>query len=385
MSKTGFEEVAEVLPERDTGGGYFWQPFAERLQKRLDGLPAPEGNGLFVDECLRAGANAVPVVRRNRLWRQGAPDISEKRARGVYEMRIRLGLFYAASVRFLFQGMSRLRVKSGETEWKAVSEEGESFRDFAARQEGEVEVTWTNSAPSFGKGCVLTQAFLTYDEMLLLTPELAEEVYEHAGPEGPAGLFGMMLAADGQAERLGVDVAGVFLEGLAECVDQQIVRVNTRANGHVFITPEFWLLTTPIGLGYVRDHLRTRKDMGRRYDFSREEIYRALLAEGHLVSQTVASFAGATRRGCVRLTLLVGTGRLSLYGVADSVSGVAGAAKGGAVVRGYGHFEEGDSRWKRRGIAAVDSAGRWTGKWRDTRAAVSCSCSGGRETWSVGC
>ena len=293
MSKTGFEEVAEVLPERDTGGGYFWQPFADRLQKRLDGLPAPDGNGLFVDECLRAGATAVPVVRRNRLWRQGAPDISEKRARGVYEMRIRLGLFYAASVRFLFQGMSRLRVKSGKAEWKAVSEEGESFRDFVARHEGEVEVTWTNSAPSFGKGCVLTQAFLTYDEMLLLTPELAEEVYEHAGPDGPAGLFGMMLAADGQAERQGVDVAGVFLEALAQCVDRETVAVNTRANGHVFITPEFWLLTTPKGIDCVRDYLRTRRE-GRRHDLPRERIFRSLVEDGHLADGGNASKGNAS-------------------------------------------------------------------------------------------
>lgn len=313
MSKTGFEEVAEVLPERDTGGGYFWQPFADRLQKRLDGLPAPEGNGLFVDECLRAGANAVPVVRRNRLWRQGAPDISEKRARGVYEMRIRLGLFYAASVRFLFQGMSRLRVKSGDAEWKAVSEEGESFRDFAARQEGEVEVTWTSSAPSFGKGCVLTQAFLTYDEMLLLTPELAEEVYEHAGPEGPAGLFGMMLAADGQAERLGVDVAGVFLDGLADAVDGRLLPVNTRVNGQVFITPQFWLLTSPGGVGDLLGILRTRRH-GRRYDFSRHEVFDALSSEGHLAGQKASGRGNAVR---VYGVDVVGWERpLELYGVA---------------------------------------------------------------------
>ena len=80
---------------------------------------------------------------------------------------------------------------------------------------------------------------------------------------------------------LAVDVAGVFLEGLAQCVDRGIARVNTRANGHVFITPEFWFLTTPIGLDCVKDYLRTRREH-RRYDFPRERIFEALLAEGRL-------------------------------------------------------------------------------------------------------
>ena len=51
-----------------------------------------------------------------------------------------------------------------------------------------------------------------------------------------------------------------FLEALAECVDKGIVRVNTRANGHVFVTSEFWLLTTPKGIDCVKDFLRTRRE-----------------------------------------------------------------------------------------------------------------------------
>lgn len=281
MGKTGYEEVAEVLPEQDRDGTYFWQRFAERVQHRFEGVPATDGKGTFVDECLRAGAEAVPVIRRNTLWVKNAPDSSDRQARDIYELQIRLGLFYAASLRCLVQGVSRLRVKCGEAAWHGVTEEGQAFSEFAAGREDEVEVTWTNTAPDFAKACMVTQVFLTGAEMLLLSPALAEEVYRNAGPEGPAGLFGMMLAADGQAERLGVDVAGMFLEGLAQCVDREVVAVNTRANGHVFITPEFWLLTTPKGIDCVRDYLRTRRE-GRRYDFSRERIFRALVEEGHL-------------------------------------------------------------------------------------------------------
>ena len=105
MGKSGYEDVAEVLPEVDRAGRYFWQSFAERLQDRFEGLPGTDGTGSFVDECLRAGACAVPVIERsNSLWEKNAPDLSRKRARGIYELRIRLGLFYAASLRCLVLG-----------------------------------------------------------------------------------------------------------------------------------------------------------------------------------------------------------------------------------------------------------------------------------------
>ena len=99
MAESGYESVVAVLPEVDRQGRYFWQSFAERLQGRFGGLPGTDGTGTFVDECLRAGAAAVPVARRNTMWQKDAPDPSRKRARGIYELRIRLGLFYAASLR----------------------------------------------------------------------------------------------------------------------------------------------------------------------------------------------------------------------------------------------------------------------------------------------
>ena len=283
MADTGYDDVVEVLPQRRRNGRYFWQAFAERLQDRFEGLPASEGDGLFVDECLRAGARAVAAMQGNSLWEQDAPDISEKQARDVYELRIRLGLFYAASLRYLVQGVSRMRVTCGESAWKPVSEAGESFKEFAARQEGEVEVTLrSGSAPSIGEVCVVMQLFVTPEELLLLTPELAKEVCEHVCSVGPSGLFGLMLASDGQVEKTEVDVARVFLQALGQAVEQKWVKVNTKMDGQVFIAPEFWLLTAPRGVDCMLEVIGTRRG-AKRYQFTRHEVYDALRAGGYLL------------------------------------------------------------------------------------------------------
>lgn len=282
MGDSGYEDVVAVLPQRRRDGRYFWQGLAERLRDRFEGLPAPGDGGLFVDACLRAGARGVGAAQHSSLWEQDAPDISDKQARGVYELRVRLGLFYAASLRYLVEGVARMRVTCGDSEWKPVTEGGESFRDFAARQEGEVDVTWSKAAPDFGQACLVTQLFVAPDEALLLTPELAREVYEHVCSAGPSGLFGMMLASDGQVETTEVDVARVFLQALGQAVQQKSVVVNTKMGGHVFITPEFWMLTAPRGVDFMIEVVRTRRG-ARRYQFSRHEVYAALRAGGHLL------------------------------------------------------------------------------------------------------
>ena len=294
MSKTGFDEVAEVLPELDTDDRYFWQPFADRLQHRFEGVPGTDGTGSFVDECLRAGAEAVPVIRRNRLWQKDAPDVSRKRARRIHELRIRLGLFYAASLRCLVQGVARLRARCGEAEWHGVTEEGQPFSEFVAGREENVEVEWTNSAPDFGKACLVTQVFFTAEEALLLTPKLAEEVYNHVGPAGPSGLFGLMLVADGQAEKPSVDVARVFLHALGEAVAQKALKINTKMAGHVFATPEFWLLTTPIGVDCMIDLIATRRG-ARRHQLTRHEAFEALREGGYVLGVV----DGKVTRHCV--------------------------------------------------------------------------------------
>ena len=282
MGDTGYEDVAAMLPQKRRSGRYLWQGFAERLQDRFEGLPAQGEAGLFVDECLRAGARAVPVLEQNSLWEQDAPDISEKQLRGLYELRIRLGLFYAASLRFLVQGVSRMRVTCGDSEWKPVTETGESFKDFTARQDGEVDVSWSKTVPTFGQACLVTHMFVAPEEALSLTAELADEVYEHVCSAGPSGLFGMMLASDGQVETAEVDVARVFLQALGEAVSQKVLRVNTEMGGHLFVTPEFWLLTAPRGVDCMIETIATRRG-ARRHQFTRHEVYDALRAGGYLV------------------------------------------------------------------------------------------------------
>ena len=285
MGDSGYEDAVAALPQRRRGGRYFWQGFAERLQDRFEGLPAPGDGGLFVDACLRAGARGVGAAQQSSLWEQDAPDISDKQARGVYELRVRLGLFYAASLRYLVQGIAGMRVTCGESEWKPITEGGESFRDFAARQEGEVDVAWSKAAPDFGQACLVTQLFVAPEEALLLTPELAREVYEHVCSAGPSGLFGLMLASDGQAETAEVDVARVFLQALGQAVEQKLVKVNTKMGGHVFITSEFWLLTNPVGLDCMIEVVGKRRG-ARRLRVTRHDVFRALREGGYLAGGT---------------------------------------------------------------------------------------------------
>ena len=278
------DELAKVLPERAPDGRFYWQPFVDRIEKRFDGLPAPDGGESFVRGCLAAGCRAVPVIRRNTLWENRAPPLSDRRARGVFELRIRLGLFFAASLRYLVHGACRLRANVGDAEWHAVTEQEVSFRDFLAAHDGELDVAWSKALPDFGAVCLLAQFFFTPQEVLLLTPALTQEVFNHVRPEYAAGLFGRMLSADGQVDKSVVDVAGVFLEALVGAVDQKQLRVNTRVKGHVFIAPRFWFVTYPAGVGDVARLIRSRRE-GRRYNFTRDQIVEALSSDDCLVSK----------------------------------------------------------------------------------------------------
>ena len=115
----------------------------------------------------------------------------------------------------------------------------------------------------------------------MLTPRLAEEVYNNVSP-GPSGLFALMLAAEGQGETESVDVAEIFLHALGEAVAKKAVNVNNKMGGHVFVTPEFWLLTTPVGLDAMIGVVGSRRG-ARRYRFTRHEVFEALREGGYLV------------------------------------------------------------------------------------------------------
>ena len=118
------------------------------------------------------------------------------------------------------------------------------------------DVTWRESAPHAGRILTLAAFFLRQKEVVEdLTPVVAQEVFDYLRPDGQRGLFGMILgdAGQGVGQEEPVDVAAVFLEALVQAVEQRVVRVNTRVNGHVFVTPAFWLLTTPVGLDCVTE------------------------------------------------------------------------------------------------------------------------------------
>ena len=280
MAYPELERLAKELPEQDGKGRFFWQDYVDRLIDRFDGLPAPDGSASFVQACLAAGCRAVPVMRRNRLWEQGAPPRAHRR-RPLYEMRIRLGLFFAASLRDLLHGVCRLRVKAGRTAWHVLDGERQSYREFVQAQGGAVpDVSWSKAPPGPGQIYTLAPFFLQRKDILVLTRQVAEEVLDYVRPGDPGGLFGRMLRQDGQVEAAAVDVAGIFLEALVDAVNRKALNVNTRINGHVFVTPAFWLLTNPVGLDCVTELLRIR---GARHDFTRHDVFRALREAGCLV------------------------------------------------------------------------------------------------------
>ena len=278
MTIPEFDELAELLPERDPKERFFWQDYVDRITERFDGLPAPDGGESFVQGCLAAGCQAVPVMQRNVLWKNRAPPASERRARAVFEFRVRLGLFFAASLRYLTHGTCRLRARAGDAEWHPLTGAETSFPAFLEAHGGAPDIAWSEAAPRFGDVCLGALFFFQRQEVLLVSPPLAGEVLSCLDPDRAAGLFGRMLARDGQVDQPGVDVAEVFLEAVVEGVGSHVLRVNTKANGHVFVTPDFWLLTTPVGLDCVKRWLRTRR-RGRRHDLPRRDIFRALVAQ----------------------------------------------------------------------------------------------------------
>ena len=281
MAIPELDELAALLPQRDAKGRFFWQDYVDRITDRFDGLPAPDDAESFVQGCLVAGCRAVPVMERRTAWERLAPPASDQRARTVFELRVRLGLFFAASLRYLTHGACRLRLKAGDEQWHPLRGERLSYRAFVEGQGKEPDVTWSQAVPDYGQVCVLAQFFLQFREVTLLSFDLAQDVYNHLRPDDPTGLFSIMLSDDGQVEEGTVDVAGVFLGALAQAVDRQVLRVNTRVSGHVFVTPAFWLLTTPVGLDHVTGLLR-RRPHGRRHDFTRLDVFRALLSQGCL-------------------------------------------------------------------------------------------------------
>ena len=286
------EELAKLIPERDSQENYLWQPYVDRIVQRLDGLPAPDGES-FVSACLAAGCKAVPVIHRNTLWEKG---LSEREWSGRYESelaaRVRLGLFLAASLRYLASGLCRLRVKTvddghwhpfdkhplwaGEVRWRPLLH-GVSFRELQAALEDEAQITWLDAAPSDAQVCAVAVSFLQPREMWLLTPELTVSVLDCAMPRDSGGMLRYMLFSQGQIKHQGVDVAGLCVETLRQLSRSGRLRVNSNP-GDLFVTPEASFLVAPSAVDVLLEVLRRRG-----HSFTRTEVYRGLGDAGCLV------------------------------------------------------------------------------------------------------
>ena len=294
MTVPEIDELAELLPQRDAKGRFFWQDYVDRITDRFGGLPAPDDAESFVRGSLAAGCKAVPVMERRTLWERQAPPAMDQRARTVFELRVRLGLFFAASLRYLTHGACRLRVRAGDDEWHPLRGERLTYKAFMEAQGREPDVTWAQAVLDYGQIYVLAQFFLQFREVTLLSFDLAQDVYNHLRPDDPTGLFSILLSDDGQVEEGDVDVAGVFLEALVQAVERKVLRLNSRVNGHLFVTPAFWFLTYPVGVGDVAAWLRRRRQ-GRRCDLPRHEVIRALRSQGCLAGVDAGGEGEAVR------------------------------------------------------------------------------------------
>lgn len=285
--------LAELIPERDEEGNFYWQPFVDRMTQRFEGLPDPDGSDSFVRACLAAGCEAVPLIHRNRSWRKRQPAAWDEKARAAFELRIRLGLFFAASARHLVHGICRLRIKTGDLDWhpwKGSLQAGEvrwhpvmgatvAFREFLSLCEAEPEITWLEAKPNVGQVCAVVPRFFQAHELRVLTLELLTEVMECVQPGAPGGLFGHMLFAAGQIEEEEeetVDVAAAFLEAIRQAIKRKRLQVNCNP-GDVFVTSEVSFLVAPKAVDRVIGFLRKKGP-----SFGRKEVYRALGTAGYL-------------------------------------------------------------------------------------------------------
>ena len=298
------DELARLIPERDGDKDHYWQPYVDRIIQRFDGLPAPDG-GEFVRACLSAGCKAVPVVRLNTLWQKGLSGRDwDERYKSNLALRVRLGLFFAASLRYLVHALCRLRIKAvkghwhplsqnflrtGDVHWRPLLGGGVSFRELQAAFDGTVEITWLDVQPTHAEASTVASCFLHPYEMSILGLEFAVDVMGCAEPGSPGGLFSYMLFREGQIEAERLDVASLCLQALRDLVRSRRLRLNTNP-GDLFVTPELSFLAAPAAVDVLLEVLRRRG-----HSLTRPEVYQALGDAGCLVGVG----PGATRHTCL--------------------------------------------------------------------------------------
>ena len=210
------EQLAELIPERDPQEHFLWQDYVERIVERFEGLPAPDGGESLVRACLAAGCKAVPVIRLSPLWEKGLSEREwHRRESSDLAARVRLGLFFAASLRYLVHALCRLRIKTGKVQWHPLMDllragevywrpllgGGVSFRGLQAASDDTMEITWLDVVPTHAQVCTLAPRFLQAYEVSLLTLELAVDVLACAQPGSPVACSAACCSMKGRSRR----------------------------------------------------------------------------------------------------------------------------------------------------------------------------------------
>ena len=267
------EAVEKLLPERG-----WWEGFVKRVTLCCGELELADGGGMVAAWSVAVGCEAAGAFEKTRLWERLMPD--KRRDKEGFEERVRLGLFFAGCLKALLPVLCTVKVKVGSEEWEPFVS---SLPDFVGGVKGEdVVVVWGEKEAHAGRILTLASVFLGRREIVeLLTPVVAQEVFDYLRPGGNRGLFGTMMGDAGAVEETEepVDVAGVFLEGLRRVVMKGYLGVN-RVPGEFFVAGGTCFLASPNGVNVVLSQLRKAG-----YDFEgkRKMVYEALADRGFLV------------------------------------------------------------------------------------------------------
>lgn len=273
VASPDLEAVERVLPDRER-----WEGFVKRLILCCGELELADGGGVAA-HCVAVGCEAVGALERSRLWERLLPD--GRKEREGFEDRLRVGLFMGGCLRTLLPLLCKVEVRVQGKVWEPFED---SLPDFvkSVGEGGEVEVEWRDREAHGGRVLTLASLFLGRREVVeVLTPVVAQEVFDCLRPGGDRGLFGTMMGDVGAVEEEVevIDVAGVFIEGLRRVVLKGYLGVN-RVPGEFFLCDDICFLAAPNGVNVV---LRQLRKAGHDALGNRGKLYEALAEKGFLV------------------------------------------------------------------------------------------------------